>query len=305
MAREDSVHIPVMLREALDFLDPKPGGVYADGTLGGGGHTEEIARRIDGNGTIIAFDKDLEAVKRTEKRLKNAFSCPKEPFFIRFVHADYKFFAEALDLLKITQIDGFLLDLGLSSDQLADSERGFSFDSEGQLDLRFDSTEGETASDWLARLKENEIADLIFRYGEERFSRRIARRIVERREKRQPVQTAAELAALVRSCIPPSREKQRIDPATRTFQALRIAVNDELGSLQSVLKELPNRLKPGAVTAVISFHSLEDRIVKNCFRDDFRWEILTNKPILPSEEEMGRNPRARSAKLRAAKVKIG
>jgi 16S rRNA (cytosine1402-N4)-methyltransferase len=300
MEKEHTVHIPVMLRETLDLLNPHSGGVYVDGTLGGGGHTAEIARKVGETGTVVAMDRDLTAIERTEKYLKGLFGFQWKPANIRFAHANYRFFGEALDLLKIDKIDGFLLDLGLSSDQLADRKRGFRFDSDAPLDLRFDTSEGEPANELLFRLKEKDIADLIFQYGEERFSRQIARKIAERRRKDQPVQTAMELADLVRHCIPPSRETRRIDPATRTFQALRIAVNDELGSLQNVLNEAPNRLKSGGVMAVISFHSLEDRIVKNAFRDNPRWSILTNKPIVPSDEEVERNPRARSAKLRAA-----
>jgi 16S rRNA (cytosine1402-N4)-methyltransferase len=304
-----SVHVPVLLQEVIDLLNPKPNGIYVDGTLGGGGHTEEICRRAGTTATVISMDRDVTAVDRTEKRLRQVFASDfaDKKFPIRFVHANYRYFDEALDLLKIEKIDGLLLDLGLSSDQLADRERGFSFDSPGLLDLRFDPTEGETASELLARLKENELADIIYRFGEERYSRRIALAITERREAGKPIRTAVELAELVRSRVPRERKtKERsvsIDPATRTFQAIRIAVNDELGSLQSVLKTAPDRLKPNGVMAVISFHSLEDRIVKHAFRDDPRWEMITKKPIVSSEEEIERNPRARSAKLRAAKIK--
>ena len=315
-----SVHVPVLLREVIELLQPKSGGVYVDGTLGGGGHTQAISRLIGPDGLVIAMDRDASAIDRSvgkrkkgiEKREQEKTSfplfsvpCSLPPSPIRFVHANYKDFGEALDLLGIDRIDGMLLDLGLSSDQLADRSRGFSFDADGPLDLRFDTSEGETAMELLRRLDETAIADLIFQYGEERYSRRIARRIVERRRQGTPIQTVAELAELVRRCVPRERRHtgKSINPATRTFQALRIAVNDELGSLRSVLATVPKRLKPGGVVAVISFHSLEDRIVKNAFRDDPCWNILTKKPIVSSDEEVERNPRARSAKLRGARLR--
>lgn len=313
--RQHSVHVSVLTDEVISVLNPADGCVYIDGTMGGGGHSEAIARRVGSAGLVVAMDRDLAAVDRTEKRLRAVFGNGLETNRIplRFVHANYRFFADALDLLKIDRVDGFLLDLGLSSDQLADRERGFSFESDGPLDLRFDNTEGETAADILNRLREEDIADLIYQYGEERFSRRIARRIVQRRDDGHPIRTAAELAELVVRCVPNPKHTLRrksnrdtrsvnIHPATRTFQALRIAVNDELGALETVLKSAPDRLKPGGVMAIISFHSLEDRIVKNAFRDDSRWNILTKKPILASDEEVERNPRSRSAKLRAAKI---
>ena len=291
----ESVHVPVLLREVLDLFNPQQGKVYIDGTLGGGGHTEALCRR---GAKVIAFDKDVTALNRTEQRLRKVMN--ETPFPIRFVHADYRFFTEALDMLEIEKVDGFLLDLGLSSDQLTDAQRGFSFDSDGELDMRFDTSEGLSARELLATLSEAEIADIIYQFGEERYSRKIARKIVEVREKGQAMHTARQLAEVVRMCVPKSW-KNPIDPATRTFQALRIAVNDELGALQSVLKQLPVRMKPGGIAAVISFHSLEDRIVKNVFRDCRHWNIVTPKPITASEEEVARNPRARSAKLRGAR----
>jgi 16S rRNA (cytosine1402-N4)-methyltransferase len=299
MQKEDnlseSVHVPVLLREVLDALDPQEGKIYVDGTLGGGGHPEAIVRC---GARVIALDRDVTALNRTEQRLKTLFD--KTPFPVRFVHADYRYFTEALNMLEIEKVDGFLLDLGLSSDQLADAARGFSFDSDGELDMRFDSSEGASAKELLMTLSETEIADIIYRFGEERQSRRIARRIVETREKGVPIQTARQLADIVRQCVPKSW-KHPIDPATRTFQALRIAVNDELGSLQSALERLPERIKPEGVAAVISFHSLEDRIVKNVFRESQHWKSITSKPMTASEEEIARNPRSRSAKLRVAK----
>ncbi|MCL2710478.1 MAG: 16S rRNA (cytosine(1402)-N(4))-methyltransferase RsmH [Planctomycetaceae bacterium] len=298
----ETVHVPVLLREVLELLNlqegtPQKGKIVVDGTLGGGGHTEALCRA---GARVIALDRDIAAIDRTERRLRGLFS--GEPFPVRFVHADYRFFAEALDMLEIEKIDGFLLDLGLSSDQLADGGRGFSFDSDGELDMRFDPSEGLSAREMLEKLPEAEIADNIYQFGEERHSRRIARKIVEAREKGQPIRTARQLAELVRQCVPKSRKqnklKKAIDPATRTFQALRIAVNDELGSLQSALDQLPSRMNPGGVAAVISFHSLEDRIVKTAFRDDRYWNMITPKPITATAEEIADNPRARSAKLR-------
>ena len=299
----ESIHVPVLLQEVLDLFKlqegmPPTSKIVVDGTLGGGGHTEALCRR---GVKVIAFDRDIDALNRTEKRLRNLFEgdlFKEMPFPVRFVHADYRFFAEALDMLEIGKIDAFLLDLGLSSDQLADAPRGFSFDSEGELDMRFDTSEGMTARELLATLPEGEIADILYRFGEERHSRRIARKIVALRERGDVLQTARQLAEVVRRCVPKSG-KNPIDPATRTFQALRIAVNDELGALRATLEELPKRLKPGGVAAVISFHSLEDRIVKNVFRDCRYWTAVTPKPMTASEEEAARNPRARSAKLRA------
>lgn len=289
-----SIHVPVLLKEVMELLLPQAGKIYVDGTLGGGGHTEAICRT---GAKVIALDRDIQALDRTEQRLRALFDEIRFP--IRFVHADYRFFAEALDLLKIDKVDGFLLDIGLSSDQLADSARGFSFDSDGELDMRFDRSEGKTARELLETLSETEIANIIYSFGEERYSRRIARRIVELRESGVPIQTARQLAEVVRKCVPKDW-KHPIDSATRTFQALRIAVNDELGSLRSALEYLPDRILPGGIVAIISFHSLEDRIVKTALRNNCYWKPLTHKPITASEEEIAQNPRSRSAKLRAA-----
>ena len=196
--------------------------------------------------------------------------------------------------------DGFLLDLGLSSDQLADRSRGFSFDSDGDLDLRFDPTEGTPAYQLINRWRAEQIADVIFQYGEERMSRRIARKIVEQRAER-PVRSARDLAEICRRCYPPSmRRNNKIDPATRTFQALRIAVNDELGSLETFLKKFIEYLNPGGRVAIISFHSLEDRLVKKAFRETPTLKAITRKPIIATDEEIKNNPRSRSAKLRVA-----
>jgi 16S rRNA (cytosine1402-N4)-methyltransferase len=289
-----SQHQPVLLAEVLQWLAPQPGQTLVDGTLGGGGHSRALAERIAPGGQVIALDRDPEALERAEAALAG--------LPVRLEHGNFCDLPEILQQLGVAAVDGIVLDLGLSSDQLADSERGFSFTADGPLDLRFDTSTGEPAWRAIDRLSAEHLADLIYRYGEERCSRRIARAIVERRRD-DPIRTAAELAELVRRVVPRRRGPQRIDPATRTFQALRIAVNDELKSLEIALRRLPECLRPGGRLAVISFHSLEDRRVKEAFRDDPRYGPLTRKPIIPSEEESSRNPRSRSAKLRVAERK--
>lgn len=283
-------HVPVLLDEVVEWLNPQPGMTLVDGTLGGGGHTRALAERVSPGGEVLAFDRDPAALATAERELRG--------LSVKLVHANFAELPAVLRQLDVAAVDGVVLDLGLSSDQIADEARGFSFDSAGSLDLRFDTGEGQPAWRLLERLTERELADLIFQYGEERYSRRIARRIVERRSA-NPIRTAGELASLVRSCVPRSPGHQ-INPATRTFQALRIAVNQELTSLERILAELPDCLRPGARVAVISFHSLEDRLVKTAFRDVPRYEVLTRKPIRPSDAEVARNPRSRSAKLRVA-----
>ena len=285
------IHVPVMLDEVLDGLDPHDGGLFVDGTLGGGGHTRVLAQRVGASGKVIALDRDPAAV---EAAVKNLADLPVTP-----VQANFCDLPEVLAELVVKAVDGILLDLGISSDQLADADRGFSFSSSGRLDLRFDPMRGKPAWRLLERLSPEHLADLIYQYGEERYSRRIARAIVQRREDDHPVETAAELADLVRRCVPRSRH-ERIDPATRTFQALRIAVNDELKSLEIALRRLPDCVRPGGRLAIISFHSLEDRRVKQAFRDDPRLKMLTRKPITASDGEIAENPRSRSAKLRVA-----
>jgi 16S rRNA (cytosine1402-N4)-methyltransferase len=291
----ESIHVPVLVDEVLDYLRPQPGRTLVDGTLGGGGHARALAERVQPGGRVVAIDLDPWAIERAHRELAG--------LPVDMVEASYAEIPSVLSQLGIHAVDGILLDIGLSSDQLADSTRGFSYQSEGELDLRFSTERGEPAWQLLARLRERDLADLIYKFGEERFSRRIARRIVERRQQ-APIRTAAELADLVRSCVPRSRG-HGIDPATRTFQALRIAVNDELGSLQTALARLPDCLQPGGRIAVISFHSLEDRIVKQAFRDDVRLERVTRRPIQATDAEVARNPRARSAKLRVAARRDG
>jgi 16S rRNA (cytosine1402-N4)-methyltransferase len=288
---DEARHIPVMLREAVESIAPRPGQVLVDGTLGGGGHTRALAERLQDRGFVLALDRDPQAIERAAQRLAG--------LPVKIAQANFCDVGEVLAEIGVTEVDAILLDLGLSSEQLSDASRGFSFDAEGLLDLRFDPTTGEPASRLVNRLSEQQLADLIYKYGEERFSRRIARAIVVRRNERS-IQHARELAHLIRGAIPRTKHKARIDPATRTFQALRIAVNDELKSLELALARLPNLLKKGGRLAIISFHSLEDRMVKDAFRNDPQLTPLVKKPLRPTEEEVTQNPRSRSAKLRIA-----
>ena len=289
--QDEPIHVPVLMAEVINALAPRAGGVYADGTLGGGGHARALAEAVGPQGCVVAVDRDPAAVAKAAELLRG--------LPVHAVHANYADLPEVLDALKIEFVDGFLLDLGLSSDQLADRQRGFSFSLDGPLDLRFDPTGGEPAARLVNRLSEQHLAELIWAFGEERYSKRIARAIVEYRQ-RKTIETSGELAELVRRSVPRPPRGERIDPATRTFQALRIAVNHELKWLDVALRRLPDRLRPGGRIAVISFHSLEDRRVKEAFRGDERLEVLTRKPITAGAEELAVNPRARSAKLRVA-----
>ena len=277
----------------MTWLRPSAGQTLVDGTLGGGGHTRLLAQAVGPTGTVIALDRDPAAVARADVDLAD--------LPVRAFQGNYGDVPETLAELDVDAVDGILLDLGLSSDQLLDAERGFSFHSAGPLDLRFDPSRGEPAWKLVERLSAEHLANLIYRYGEERYSRRIARRIVETR-RAAPIRTAADLARVVRQSVPRSHS-DRIDPATRTFQALRIAVNEELKWLEVGLRRLPDCLRPGGRLAVISFHSLEDRLVKESFRDDARVDVLTRRPVRPTEKESAVNPRSRSAKLRVAERK--
>lgn len=285
-----TVHIPVLAEEIIQWLSPHPGSVIADCTAGGGGHTRLIAQHVLDHGRVIAMDRDPGAVANLEQQLSG--------LPVSLVNANFCDLPEVLQQLEIDSLDGILLDLGLSSDQLADRSRGFSYESDGVLDLRFDPSEGKPAWKFLERVSEKHLADLIYQFGEERMSRRVARAIVKRRHS-NPIRTAQELAELVRSVVPRSKN-HTIDPATRTFQALRIAVNEELKWVEVALKRLPGCLKPGGRIAVISFHSLEDRLVKNHFREDPRLKVLTPKPIRPTDYEIINNSRSRSSRLRVA-----
>ncbi len=280
-----------MPAEVLSSLAITPGSCVVDGTLGGGGHTRLLLEAVGPTGRVIAIDRDPAAIARGAEEMAGS------P--IRFAQANFRDIPEVLDAVGVGQVDAVLLDVGMSSDQLADRDRGFSFESDGPLDLRFDPTEGEPAWRLVNRLRVETLADLIYEFGEERFSRRIARRIVDARES-APIHSAREFARLVTSAVPRQNPPSRIHPATRTFQALRIAVNEELKSLRIALERIPTRLAPGGRLAVISFHSLEDRLVKEAFRSRQTWDCLTRSPLVATEEEIGRNPRSRSAKLRVA-----
>ena len=290
-------HVSVLPVELLAALAPAPGETFVDATVGAGGHSRLLAERLTPGGRLIGLDRDEAMLELARPRLAG--------LPVTLIHAPFSRLSQVLDELSIAAVDGVVADLGFCSDQMDDPQRGLSFTQPGPLDMRLDPTSGEPASALLRRLNERDLADLIWRYGEERFSRRIARRIVETR-RREPLETTEQLADLVRRCVPrPPRSAKRrrppIDPATRVFQALRIAVNDELGELEELLRALPRCVRPGGRVALISFHSLEDRLVKQTFRDSSAWEALTRKPVVAGEEEVSNNPRARSAKLRAAR----
>src|SRR5271166_6004121 len=293
-------HVPVLLQQAIEFLAVRRGGTYIDTTLGLGGHSWEIAKRLGAQGRLIGFDKDPVALERARERLN---SPPAEQVsdwpHLELVHAS---FADVAEHVAPATADGVLADLGVSSMQLQDAARGFSFQAEGPLDMRMDPHSGLTAEQVVNRFDERELADAIYEFGEERRSRRIARAIVRAR----PVKTTAQLADVISAAARPMNQaERRIHPATRTFQALRILVNRELDDLRALLSAsaVPQVLRPGGRLVVISFHSLEDRIVKDALRDGARdglYRVLTKKPVTADEEEIDRNPRSRSAKLRAA-----
>ena len=289
-------HVPVLLEEVLEYLNVRPGGVICDATLGLAGHSSEIAKRLGGRGRLIGFDRDPEAMEVAKVRLEEVRAELGEEMPEVVLVA--KAFSEAANEIEPGSLDGLLADFGVSSLQLDEAHRGFSFRQEGPLDMRMDTRSGETAEQVVNQEDENELADLIYEFGEERRSRRIARAIVRAR----PITTTAELARIV-SAAAPSMKGDKIHPATRTFQALRIRVNNELGEIQSLLKSAGSLLKPGGRLVLISFHSLEDRLVKDAFREAGRakvFEVLTKKPVVADEQEQMRNPRSRSAKMRAA-----
>lgn len=293
MALNSSIHTPVLAAEVMALLDIRPGMRVVDGTLGGGGHTRLFADAVGPDGLVIAIDRDPTAIARGAEELAG------RP--VRFAQANFRDIPEVLDALAIDRVDRVLLDVGLSSDQLADDARGFSFDSEGPLDLRFDPTEGEPAWRLVNRMRPETLADIIKEFGEERFARRIARRIATVREQ-APIKSAREFARVVTGAIPRQYPPPRIHPATRTFQALRIAVNEELKSLRIALERVPTRLAEDGRLAVIAFHSLEDRLVKEAFRGRQTWAPLTKGPVEAGDDEVSQNPRSRSAKLRVASV---
>jgi 16S rRNA (cytosine1402-N4)-methyltransferase len=302
-------HIPVMQKEVLDFLRCKPCGVYVDATVGLGGHSQEILEKIQPGGLLIGIDRDKETLEKAQSRLKAVSSG------FRLFHENFKNLPLILNNLEAKPVDGILLDLGVSSYQLLSPERGFSFQSDAMLDMRMDRTQQWTAADLVNTLPEGELANIIYRYGEERLSRRIAAAIVQERSK-APIVRCAQLAEIVSRAFR-VRGHQNIHPATRTFQALRIAVNEELEGLEAFLSEAFSFLRPGGRIVVIAFHSLEDRIVKKAFRRlagqcvceappelcqcprQALAHLLTPRPMTPGPMELAANPRARSARLRS------
>jgi 16S rRNA (cytosine1402-N4)-methyltransferase len=298
-------HVPVLLKEAIDFLAIRRGGTYIDATVGLGGHSYEIARRLGAPGHLIGVDKDPAALEVAQQRLKAGPSTDsarddrqeRDWPTIELIHGS---FAEIADDQRPQTIDGLLVDLGMSSLQLADAARGFSFQAGGALDMRMNPQSELTADQVVNHFDERELADVIYEFGEERRSRRIARAIVRSR----PIRDTAHLADVISAAARPMNPaERRIHPATRTFQALRIFVNRELDDLRALLEAAPQVLKPGGRLVIISFHSLEDRIVKDALREGVKrgqYRLRTKKPVTATEEEIDRNPRSRSAKLRAA-----
>ena len=291
-------HIPVLLKEAIDFLAVRRGGTYVDATLGLGGHSFEIAKLLGREGRLIGFDKDPAALERVRQKLSDPPAELKDDWpEIRLEHGS---FARLGELIDPASIDGLLADLGVSSLQLEDASRGFSFQAEGPLDMRMNPTVGETAEQVVNRIDEETLANVIYEFGEERRSRRIARAIVRAR----PIRSTRHLVEVVSAAARPMKH-ERIHPATRTFQAIRIFVNRELADLKALLDQrgAPTVLRKQGRLVVISFHSLEDRIVKDAMRDGAhhgQYQLLMKKPVTATEEEIERNPRSRSAKLRAA-----
>lgn len=300
-----------MLREAVDGLSIKPRGIYVDGTLGGAGHSLEIAKRLESGGRIIGIDRDAAAHAAAKDRLSDFFEA------VTLVKGNTSDVGQILDELGVDGVDGFLMDLGVSSPQLDEAERGFSYSAESQLDMRMDRSQALTAYDVVNGYREHELRRILYEYGEERYAPRIAAEIAKRRDK-QPIGTTSELVDAIKAAMPAKALREKQHPAKRSFQAIRIAVNDELGSLKQALDTMADRLNPGGRLAVISFHSLEDRIVKTAINSringctcppDFPLCVcgftptlrhVTKKPLTATSEEIEKNPRARSAKLRIA-----
>ena len=303
-------HVSVLLSECIEALCIKPDGIYVDGTLGLGGHSSEIAKRLT-TGLLIGIDRDETAIERAGARLA--------PYGerVRLVHGNFSDVASILDRLGIDAVDGMLFDLGVSSPQLDEAQRGFSYMQDAPLDMRMDGSASLSAHDVVNTWPEGRLKQILYDYGEERYAPRIASAIVRARQER-PIETTLELVEIIRSAMPAAALREKQHPAKRSFQAIRIAVNDELGAVQTMMDTAPDKLRPGGRLAVISFHSLEDRIVKNGIRRredgctcprDFpvctcgfvqTLRSVSRKPILPSPEEQTANPRARSAKLRVA-----
>ena len=303
-------HRSVLLDESIEALNIRPDGIYVDGTLGGGGHSEAICRRLGNGGRLIGIDRDETALAAASERLAG-FGC------FTAVHGNFRDAASLLRGMGIEKADGMLFDLGVSSPQLDEASRGFSYMADAPLDMRMDAGSGATAAQLIAEADEEELARIFFQYGEERYSRRIASAIVKRRAE-TPVETTGQLVEIIRSAMPAAALREKQHPAKRVFQALRIAVNDELGALEEMLATVPDMLAPGGRLAIISFHSLEDRLVKNAIRDRERGcrcppelpvcvcgfvqtlRSVGRNPITAGEAELEENPRARSAKLRVA-----
>mgnify|MGYP001491017616 FL=1 len=289
----DEIHRSVLLDEVLQYLDPVPGGLYVDGTLGLGGHTAAILSRSGPDGRVIAFEWDEAAIELSRKRLEDYGSR------LTIIRSNFAEIVAGLEGLGIDQVDGVLIDIGLSSLQLDRGGRGFSFQRDEPLDMRMDIRQDTTAASLLASCSEEQLADIFFYFGDEYQARPIAAEIARARDK-EPIRTTRQLAALVAAAVPRRFHPKKIHVATKVFQALRIAVNTELENLARILDEAVPLLKPGARLCVISFHSLEDRIVKRKFRQNRQLEILTARPVMPRAEEIAENPRSRSARLRVA-----
>ena len=303
-------HIPVLLKECIDGLNIKPEGTYVDGTLGRAGHSKEIVKRLT-TGKLIAIDRDMKAIEEAGENLKEY----KDK--IIYVHSNFSRIGEILDDLSIDKVDGMLFDLGVSSPQLDDASRGFSYMSDGPLDMRMDESSPLTACDIVNGWSEGELKRILFDYGEERYAPRIARAIVKKREEKK-IESTLELVEIIKSALPAQALREKQHPAKRTFQAIRITVNEELTSISKLLDTAMDRLNEGGRIAVISFHSLEDRIVKSAIASKEKgctcppefpvctcgfvqtMRSVNRKPILPTKEELERNPRSRSAKLRIA-----
>jgi 16S rRNA (cytosine1402-N4)-methyltransferase len=287
-------HIPVLLGPSLEYLAIRPDGIYVDATFGAGGHSRAILQRLQ-RGRLIAFDADPQAALRAAAIADDRFT---------FVPSNFRELASCLDRLQVELVDGVLYDLGVSSMQFDEGSRGFSFRDSAPLDMRMNPAAGRSAYDILATASERELADIFFLYGQERAARKIARVIVQRRSAGTLPSTTLEFAQMISGLLHRSGRRERIHPATRVFQALRIAVNDELDALRESLDMAIDRLRGAGRVVAISFHSLEDRIVKQHFREDERVDVLTRKPVVPDDAETERNPRARSAKMRAAERKV-
>ncbi|MDG1893817.1 MAG: 16S rRNA (cytosine(1402)-N(4))-methyltransferase RsmH [Fuerstiella sp.] len=294
-----SVHLPVMFREVLHYLQLTEGLSVMDGTVGAGGHSQKILDQIGSDGQLFGFDRDPMMLNHSRQKITQT----SDHSNVQFFHSSYAEAAEVFAEANIDGVDRVLLDLGLSSDQLADRERGFGFDAGGPLDMRFDTSSGHSAEELISTANQQQLESIFTEFGEEKFARQIAAEICQQRTRR-PIQTTEDLEACVMAAIPRAAGKGR-NPATRVFQALRIAVNNELEHVQRMMTTvLPAILKPNGIAVILTFHSLEDRIVKSAFKGQKEWQVLTKTPIESTPAEIRLNPRSRSAKLRAAMRRI-